>query len=349
MFKKLLLLLFLAAVLLGGLAYWLVYWFPRIALELPADEYHYVVAPGSSLSFIARDLAAYKITPDARFLMLYSRISGRGQNIRVGEYAFSRGVTIENMLAKFERGDVVQYPITIVEGSTLRQLLAQLKIMPKLRATKDLQVDGLAETIGVKNALGLNLEGQFFPDTYYYYFNMSATELLLQSYTRMQKVLEEEWAQKQPNLPYNSAYQALIMASIIEKETGDPSERGQIAGVFVRRLERGMRLQTDPTVIYGLGADFDGNIRSAHLKDQNNRYNTYRHSGLPPSPIALPGRAAIHAALHPEPGESLYFVAKGDGSHYFSDTINEHQQAVKKFQIHHRAKNYSSAPAAVKP
>ena len=161
----------------------------------------------------------------------------------------------------------------------------------------------------------------------------------------MASVLQEEWQQRDSNLPYETPYEALIMASIIERETGLEAERGEISGVFVRRLQRGMLLQTDPTVIYGLGSSFDGNLRRKHLSEESNPYNTYRHPGLPPTPIALPGRAAIHAALHPQSGSSLYFVARGDGGHVFSDTLAEHNRAVRAYQLQRR-KNYRSSPGA---
>ena len=161
----------------------------------------------------------------------------------------------------------------------------------------------------------------------------------------MSEVLRAEWDARAEDLPYETPYEALIMASIIERETGLPEERGQIAGVFVRRLQRGMLLQTDPTVIYGLGDAFDGNLTRRHLSEDSNTYNTYRHAGLPPTPIALPGRAAIHAALHPEPGSALFFVARGDGGHVFSDTLSEHNRAVREYQLRRR-KDYTSSPRA---
>jgi UPF0755 protein len=184
-------------------------------------------------------------------------------------------------------------------------------------------------------------EGWFFPDTYYYSKNTTIFTLLKQAHKRMRAELDIAWKSKDDNLPYTTSYEALIMASIIEKETGQANERAEISGVFVRRLKQGMRLQTDPTVIYGMGGDHDGNIRLRDLRAYT-AYNTYRIDGLPPTPIAMPGLASIEAALHPKSGSSLYFVARGDGSHHFSDTISEHQEAVRKFQIEQRVKNYQS-------
>jgi len=207
----------------------------------------------------------------------------------------------------------------------------------------DLSIEALSKRFQYPGAK-TNLEGLFFPDTYQYHRGMSMLDILSQSHQRLLQVLDEEWQQRAEGLPYSSPYAALIMASLVEKETGVPSERRTIAGVFVRRLKNKMRLQTDPTVIYGLGQSFDGNLRSRHLKDEKNLYNTYRHFGLPPTPIATVGREAIYAALHPEAGKSLYFVAKGDGSHYFSETLAEHNKAVRHYQIEKRRKDYVSSP-----
>lgn len=186
-------------------------------------------------------------------------------------------------------------------------------------------------------------EGLFFPDTYSYARGDTDFSILQRAHSAMLVVLEEEWQQRAQPLPYETPYEALIMASIIERETGLPEERTQISGVFSRRLQQGMLLQTDPTVIYGLGDAFDGNLQRRHLADESNPYNTYRLAGLPPTPIALPGRAAIHAALHPDSGTALYFVARGDGGHAFSNTLSEHNQAVRDYQLQ-RKKNYSSTP-----
>jgi UPF0755 protein len=186
-------------------------------------------------------------------------------------------------------------------------------------------------------------EGQFFPDTYHYDRGASDWQILQRAYDAMQQALAEEWSERAAGLPYETPYEALIMASIIERETGLDEERGEIAGVFVRRLQKGMRLQTDPTVIYGLGPAFDGNLTRRHLADESNPFNTYRHGGLPPAPIALPGRASIRAALQPEDGDALFFVARGDGGHVFSATLAEHERAVRKYQLSRR-EDYRSSP-----
>jgi UPF0755 protein len=198
--------------------------------------------------------------------------------------------------------------------------------------------------LGVDAPAGRAPEGLFFPDTYVFSGATSDRDILRQAYRRMQSVLAEEWNSRAPNLPYRDAYEALIMASIVERETGVASERPTIAGVFVRRLQRDMPLQTDPTIIYGLGAGFDGNLRRRDLEDATNPFNTYTHRGLPPTPIALAGRAAIRAALQPASGDALYFVGKGDGSHQFSATLDEHEKAVRRYQIEQRRQDYRSRP-----
>ena len=231
--------------------------------------------------------------------------------------------------------------VTLVEGWTYAQALAALHSHPRLSAILaglDTEQQLAAMAIEVSHP-----EGWFFPDTYRFTAGMSDADILRRAHQRMRQVLAEEWEARSPDLPYEDAYQALIMASIVERETGQPSEREQIAGVFVRRLRSNMRLQTDPTIIYGLGSDFDGNIRRRHLR-QATPYNTYVIRGLPPTPIALPGREAIRAALHPDDSQALYFVAKGDGSHQFSNTLEEHNKAVRHYQITQRNKNYRSAP-----
>ena len=206
----------------------------------------------------------------------------------------------------------------------LTEIQSHPAVKVKLNNLDDAQI---MQRLGRK---GMHPEGRFFPDTYTFPRNTSDQEILSIALQKMDKVLAAVWQKRQSKLPYKTAYEALIMASIIEKETSVGSERGEISGVFVRRLQKRMRLQTDPTVIYGLGPDFDGNLRRSHLKDAANPYNSYRHHGLPPTPIAMPGRASLAAAARPDSGETLYFVADGSGGHTFSKTLEEHEEAVRK-------------------
>lgn len=309
-----------------------------LAVAAPGMEYQ--LERGDTLYSLAAGLADSGVLDKPRWLTVYCRISGRGHAIKAGDYWLEPGLTARQLLDKLERGDVRVFQVTLVEGWTLRQVYAELLQQPRLQ--KQLTDPLTAEQLGV-DWQG-SLEGMLFPDTYRFHAGDSDKAILLQAWQRMQEVLTEEWQQRSEDLPYESPYEALIMASLVERETGYAPERPVIAGVFVRRLQKKMRLQTDPAVIYGLGNAFDGNLRSRHLKDDTNPYNTYRHSGLPPTPIALAGREAIHAALNPAAGSALYFVARGDGSHYFSDTLEEHQRAVRKYQIEQRRKDYSSTP-----
>jgi UPF0755 protein len=252
------------------------------------------------------------------------------------------GINPRQLLDLLISGKVVNYQITFPEGLSFKEWRSILAKQPKLtKKLPGLTVQELLQQLSLGNN---HPEGWFFPDTYLYTAGDSDYDILLQAYTRMRKILAEEWKNKSEDLPFSTPYEALILASIVEKETGVGSERGEIAGVFVRRLKKGMRLQTDPTVIYGLGDKYQGNITRSHLK-QPTPYNTYVINGLPPTPIAMPGQDAIHAALHPVKGKSLYFVAKGDGSHYFSATFKEHVQAVKRYQLKRRS-NYRSSPGS---
>lgn len=299
------------------------------------------VNKGDTLGKLAYQLEADNILPSARLFILYARLMKKTK-LEVGEYLLMKGSHHEQLLNVLQSGDVVRYHVTLVEGKTFDDFLAALhrheKIIHTLDKTETYQ--SLLQKIDVELA---HPEGWFFPDTYQFVNGMTDVDILRQAYQRMQAVLAEEWAKKAEGLPYKNAYEALIMASIIEKETGVAYERPEIAGVFVRRLEKGMRLQTDPTIIYGLGREYKGNITRKHLT-QKTAYNTYVINGLPPTPIAMPGREAIHAALHPKAGNSLYFVAKGDGSHQFSATLAEHNKAVRQYQINQRRKQYQSAP-----
>lgn len=267
----------------------------------------------------------------------YARLTGL-TNIKRGEFRLNSTLTPIGFLQLLNSDDVVESHITWVEGITFQDALNSLRERPSLVSEDEVKVDAVRELLGIEQQ---NPEGWLFPDTYSYTKTTTAKDLLRQSHEKMKRVLAQEWENRSQGLPYESAYEALVMASIVEKETGVPHERSAIAGVFVRRLEKGMRLQTDPTVIYGLGDAYKGDLKRKHLR-QKTAYNTYTMHGLPPTPIALPGLDAIHAALHPAAGESLYFVAKGDGSHQFSTTLAEHVAAVKRFQLNRRA-NYRSS------
>lgn len=344
MIRKFLVLL-LTVVLLAVIALGLFAWKQHAALEQPlsvgTDAHLLDVRPGDTPSGVFQRLEAEGLLEDAFWLRLYWRLNLSDQSLHSGEYRLTRGMTARDMVGLWKRGEVVQYSLTLVEGWNFRQLRAALQHQPKIEQT----LDGLsdADIMARIGAPDLHPEGRFFPDTYRFTRGTSDIELLRRAYARLEQVLEEEWQQRAEGLPYKDAYQALIMASIIEKETGVPHERGEISGVFVRRLARGMLLQTDPTVIYGMGEAYRGRITRNDLRTPT-PYNTYTTSGLPPTPIAMVGREAIHAALHPADGTSLFFVARGDGSHVFSDTLDQHNRAVREYQLKRRA-DYRSSPA----
>lgn len=319
-----------------------VYWFSTARLTPEAKIYQ--VEPGTTLRGFAQQLKRENVLPDAHTLVWIAYLKGRSRDLKAGEYRFRRGITAMEILDQVMSGRVVEYPLTIVEGWNFRQVLEALAAAPKIsHSLKGMQPRQIMAMLGYPT---LHPEGRFYPDTYYYPTGMSDLIILQRAFHKMEKVLEEEWAGRQNDLPLKSRDEALTLASIVEKETNKPSERGLIAGVFIHRMRIGMRLQTDPTVIYGLGERFNGNLTVAHLR-QPTPYNTYTMKGLPPTPIAMPGRAALHAALNPESTKALYFVSRGDGSHEFSETIEQHNQAVVKFQLKGRPK---PAPApATKP
>ena len=301
-------------------------------MQLEATE-TLVVEPGTSLRGLAAKLVERGWLEHPYYLRFHARRNGRGNQIQAGEYAVTPDTTPVQLLEQLVAGKVIQHTLTIVEGWSYRELLAAVRNHERLKQT--LSPDLADQPQALMQALGLEVEhpeGQFFPDTYHFPNGTTDAEFLRRAYRMMQEVLQKEWQQRSEGLPYDNAYEALIMASIVEKETAVPAERADIAGVFVRRLEKGMRLQTDPTVIYAMGQRYDGNIRRKDLKIDS-PYNTYEKHGLPPTPIAMPGREAIHAALHPADGSALYFVSRGDGSHYFSDTLKEHNRAVAKYQL----------------
>ncbi len=345
MIRKLLLLLE-GGVLLAGLLLAFFVWQQNSALKQPLNVpagYVMEVPAGATPGGVLKRLESEGVLHDAFWLRLYWRFNLSGQALHSGEYQLNPGATAKDMLALWQRGDVVQYSLTLVEGWNFRQVRAALAKQAKLAQTiTDLTDAQVMERVGQP---GVFPEGRFFPDTYRYVRGMSDVDLLKQAFARLAAVLDEEWQQRSADVPYKDAYDALIMASMIEKETGVPQERGQIAGVFVRRLQQGMQLQTDPTVIYGLGERYTGKLTRAHLREAT-PYNTYVIAGMPPTPIAMVGREAIHAALNPVDGQSLYFVARGDGSHVFSDDLDAHNRAVREFQLKRRA-DYRSSPAPV--
>ena len=333
--------LFSAALLLGYSA-----WKLDAALKQPlnlAQEQLLDVPAGATPTGTFNRLEADGVLEGAFWLRLYWRFNLDGQPLHSGEYRMTPGMTALGLIGLWQRGEVVQYSLTLVEGWNFRQVRAALAKHEKIVQT----LSGLSDS-DVMDKLGhpgVFPEGRFFPDTYRFVRGMTDVEFLKKAYNRLDDVLAQEWSKRAADAPYTDPYQALIMASLVEKETGVPEERGQIAGVFVRRLKVGMLLQTDPTVIYGLGERYNGKLTRAHLKEAN-PYNTYMVAGLPPTPIAMVGREAIHAALNPVPGSSLYFVARGDGSHIFSDDLDAHNAAVREFQLKRRA-DYRSSPAPV--
>lgn len=294
------------------------------------QERFYMLESGSNLTRVANDLAAQELLQYPLALRLLARWQGVANSIQVGEYRLRPGMSPADLLEDMVAGRIVQYRLTLVEGWTIRQALAAIHDAEHI----DRQLSPAPDDRELIEALGLEYdspEGMIFPDTYFYTRGTSDIELLRRGHGRLMEVLNTAWEQRLGALPYDNPYEALILASIIEKESAASSERGHIAGVFVRRLEQGMRLQSDPTVIYGLGTEFDGDLRRNDL-DELSDYNTYRINGLPPSPIALAGADSIRAALNPLPSDYLYFVSRGDGSHQFSATLEEHNAAVNRFQ-----------------
>jgi UPF0755 protein len=304
--------------------------FKATPLELPGESLVLDVPRGTSLRGLGEDMTARGLLDNPFLLVLLAHARGDAARIKAGEYRLQAGMTPVQLLDLLTAGKVVQRAVTLVEGWTVAEALAAVAADERVESTSaGATPEALMAALGQED---LHPEGLFFPDTYYFAKGASDLDIMRRARERMESVLAQEWEGRAKDLPLERPYEALILASVVEKETGLPSERAAIAGVFVRRLVKGMKLQTDPTVIYGLGASFDGNLRRADLRSDT-PYNTYVHRGLPPTPIALPGRAAIRAALNPEDGESLYIVAKCDGSHVFSATLAEHNRAVRRYQL----------------
>jgi UPF0755 protein len=287
-----------------------------------------MIEPGRSLTQVTRRLEQEGVLRWPRILVLWARWQEIDRSMRTGEYELTPGLTPVTLLSLLMSGRNVQYPVTLVEGWTAREALEHLWAQETIRVTLRDKTD--EELSVLLQSPFPALEGTLFPDTYFYTRDTTDEAILLRAHLQLREVLESEWHQQAQNLPYDSPWQALIMASIIEKESGYQAEKADIAGVFVRRLQQGIRLQSDPTIIYGMGDSYSGNIRRSDI-ETTTPWNTYRINGLPPTPIALSGRDSIRASLNPNPGTALYFVSRGDGSHQFSDTLEEHNAAVRRY------------------
>ena len=299
-------------------------------LNVGDQRLSYTVAPGANLRDVARGLGRRGLVSRPTYLVWWGRLQNKAHIIKAGEYALTPGMTALQLLDNMARGKVVQYSLTLVEGWTFKQMMVAINAHPSITHTlTELTNSQLMTQLGWPDQ---HPEGRFYPDTYSFSRGFSDVAFLQRAYRMMAQRLAGAWRQRDTTVPYKTPYDALIMASIVERETGAAEERAQIAGVFVRRLKIGMALATDPTVIYGIGANFDGNLRKRDLQTDT-PYNTYLRRGLPPTPIAMPGGDAIHAALHPASGKTLYFVARGNGTHYFSETLQEHNNAVRKYQL----------------
>lgn len=284
---------------------------------------------GSTLKGVAKQLTASGVLNEPWNFVVMARLLGKAGAIKAGNYQLESSLTPLQLLRKITEGDVSQSKLTFIEGWNIYQIRSTLDAHPAIRHdTKGLAERELLKLVGAEEN---SLEGMIFPDTYYFSNGMSDAAILKRAYRIMQQKIADAWQKRAPDLPYASPYEALIMASIVEKETGKAAERPQIAAVFINRLRIGMRLQTDPTVIYGLGQGFDGNLRKRDLT-ADSAYNTYTRAGLPPTPIAMPGYESIQAALHPAQTKAIYFVAKGNGSHQFSSSLVEHNRAVNQYQ-----------------
>ncbi len=307
-----------------GYGYW------RGYQPINRDVASFTIEPGTGVGRLARRLVNEAVIDDAYSLIGWAYALGYTRRIQAGEYHFPAGTTLRELLDQIVQGRVIQYSVTFIEGWTFRDVLQVLRAAEKLaHSLSQGRGEDVMERLG---HAGEHPEGRFFPDTYYYTSGSSDLTILRQAYERMQETLRREWESRAADLSIATEEEALILASIIEKETGVTSERPLISSVFHNRLRMGMRLQTDPTLIYGLGERFDGNLRRRDLQ-QDHPYNTYTRRGLPPTPIAMPGADSIHAALHPARSRMLYFVARGDGSHQFSETLAEHNAAVAKYQL----------------
>lgn len=323
--RRFFLLIILAVLALGaGAAWWL-----HAPLGMDKDTVDLSIEPGTSPRGVARAVADAGVQVDPRVLYAWFRVSGQDRQIRAGSYELDRGTTPRSLLQKLVRGDEALRSVTLVEGWNFRQMRAALAASEQLKPdTAGLSNEAIMVALGRP---GVHPEGRFFPDSYTYAKGSSDLAVMRRAMQAMDKKLDAAWSQRQADTPLKSADEALILASIIEKETGRASDRPLVAGVFTNRMRIGMPLQTDPTVIYGMGDAFDGNLRKRDLQTDT-PWNTYTRPGLPPTPIAMPGKAALLAAVQPASTRALYFVAKGDGSSHFSTSLDEHNRAVNRYQ-----------------
>jgi len=302
-------------------------------VSLESEGQNFTIERGWSAKRLSLELEQQGVIDKRYWFDLYARLSEKASGIKSGEFNLSGPVTVPELFDLFVAGQTIQYSLSVIEGSNWKQAIARISASPDLVHTLDAETlaseDALMDSLGFA---GLHPEGQFFSDTYAFPKGFTDVEYLQRTKRTLDAVLTEEWEARDDNLPLDSAYEALILASIVEKETAVAAERPLIAGVFLSRLNKRMRLQTDPTVIYGIGDSFDGNIRRSDL-NTDTPYNTYTRAGLPPTPISMVGREAINAVLQPDETTYLYFVAKGDGTHQFSETLEQHNAAVRKYQL----------------
>jgi UPF0755 protein len=315
----------LAAICAGAFQFWA----SQPIIPQGGQPISFGVAPGSGVRGATEQIAKAGVPVQPMLLELLARLSGKGSRLKAGSYELEPGATPRRLIEQLARGEFAQHALVVIEGWTFRQMRDAVAANPMLKHDSVAMSD---EELLAKVASGYTRpEGLFFPDTYLFARGASDLQVYRQAHALLQKHLDDAWATRAPGLPYKTPYEALIMASIVEKETGHKADRELVAGVFVNRLKQGMLLQTDPTVIYGMGERYTGTIRKRDLQTDS-PYNTYLRAGLPPTPIALPGAASIAAALNPAHTDALYFVARGDGSSQFSSTLTEHNRAVNKYQ-----------------
>lgn len=323
--RNLILLAVFLALVLGGAFAWIV----SSPIKLAASPLEFHIPPGSGLRSAARQIGDAGAPVHPWVFIALGKLLRTETSVKAGSYEIGSGITPLQLMEKLTRGDVTQTEVAFIEGWTFRQMRERLDAHPDIRHdSKALSEAEILQRIGAGES---RAEGLFFPDTYLLSKRSSDLDVLARAYRAMQRHLAREWAARAAGLPYQTPYQALVMASIVEKETGREADRPMVAAVFSNRLRQGMLLQTDPTVIYGVGTTFDGNLRKRDLL-ADTPYNTYTRAGLPPTPIAMPGLASLQATLHPADSQAVYFVARGDGSSHFSRTLDEHNQAVNRYQ-----------------